>query len=577
MKLNNSWFYLRLAAVSLMISGACRPGTPLVPTPTAVPATPTPAPTPTVVPAIVEQELGPAGGEVVIGGHLTIKVPIEAATQPVRLRVERLQPEEAPPPSPGLAAVGEPVRITLTEGTLTRPVRIELKYDPTRIPEGMPEEALFIARYDEASGRWIGLVNSQVDPTRKFVVAEVERFSLLQVMSFKLGWLLDKAFQSFQAVFGGGVKTIVPVCGPPRGVIVEPVGKAWEVLLVCAERVNNDIVVRVANNRSYGLILFYPAELQQVSREVGGSPELEQLLVDVIDSLEAWVVANPPQALSDRAKRIGIAYLPPGALVTLRGSWEAGDREIGAIAGKYSLLLDATLAFADFLRIVVIVHFGVDTGQFMSLFNVSLGCLNAALIELTEDPRDLSDLWERGLGACFLHAVETAAKEMRLHPIANVLSAAGLVADLGQRLTAFTQVVTDMWTGKWPSVVRIRLPLAAPTNLECRLWRSFPDDHPLADNGTHSFGCSWMDNTDDETGFILEEREPGKRWEKSWIHNLLNMPMIPGERGKGMRYWACCQLFPPPSPPVVEYRIKACWADGRCTPYSNVARLIVEP
>ncbi len=97
------------------------------------------------------------------------------------------------------------MRITLTEGTLIRPVRVELRYDPGRIPKGMPEEALFIARYDEASQRWIGLVSSQVDATQKLVVAEVERFSMLQVMSFEPGWLLDKAFQSFQKVFGGGV------------------------------------------------------------------------------------------------------------------------------------------------------------------------------------------------------------------------------------------------------------------------------------------------------------------------------------------------------------------------------------
>jgi len=354
------------------------------------------------------------------------------------------------------------VRITLTEGTLIRPVRVELRYDPGRIPKGMPEEALFIARYDEVSQRWIGLVSSQVDATQKLVVAEVERFSMLQVMSFEPGWLLDKAFQSFQKVFGGGVKTIIPVCGPPGGVIVEPVGNAWEVLLVCAERDGNNIVVRVANNRHYGLILFYPPELQLVSREVGGGPELKQLLAEVLDSLETWIVANPPQALFDRAKRISIAYLPPGALVTLRGSWGTGEREIGAIAGRYTLSLDAALAFADFLRLILVVHFGVDPLQFINFFETSLSCIKVALTELKDDPRDLSMLWESGLGACFLNAVKTAAKKMGLHPIANVLSAAGLVADLGKRLTALTQVATDVLTGKWPSVVRIHLPLVGP-------------------------------------------------------------------------------------------------------------------
>jgi len=577
MKPNNSRFWVRLAALSLIISSACRPAAPLTPTPTAAPTTPTPASTPTAVPTLLEQELGPAGGTVVIGDNLAIKVPTEAATGPIRLRVERLRPEEAPPPSPGLVAVGEPVRITLTEGTLIRPVRVELRYDPGRIPKGMPEEALFIARYDEASQRWIGLVSSQVDATQKLVVAEVERFSMLQVMSFEPGWLLDKAFQSFQKVFGGGVKTIIPVCGPPGGVIVEPVGNAWEVLLVCAERDGNNILVRVANNRHYGLILFYPPELQLVSREVGGGPELKQLLAEVLDSLEAWIVANPPQALFDRAKRISIAYLPPGALVTLRGSWGTGEREIGAIAGRYTLSLDAALAFADFLRLILVVHFGVDPLQFINFFETSLSCIKVASTELKDDPRDLSMLWESGLGACFLNAVKTAAKKMGLHPIANVLSAAGLVADLGKRLTALTQVATDVLTGKWPSLVRIRLPLPAPTELECRLWRFVPNDDPWAVNGTHSFGCSWMDNTDDEAGFILEERVPGGKWEKSWIHQIFGGAMLPGERGTGRRYWACCQLFPHWLPSVVEYRIKACWANGRCTPYSNVARLIIEP
>jgi hypothetical protein len=46
MKPNNSRFWVRLAALSLIISSACRPAAPLTPTPTAAPTTPTPASTP---------------------------------------------------------------------------------------------------------------------------------------------------------------------------------------------------------------------------------------------------------------------------------------------------------------------------------------------------------------------------------------------------------------------------------------------------------------------------------------------------------------------------------------------------
>jgi hypothetical protein len=68
---------------------------------------------------VVEREVGPEGGSIRLGDDVVIEVPSGAAAGPVRLRVERLRAEEAPPPQEGLVAVGVPVRVTLLAGELS--------------------------------------------------------------------------------------------------------------------------------------------------------------------------------------------------------------------------------------------------------------------------------------------------------------------------------------------------------------------------------------------------------------------------------------------------------------------------
>jgi hypothetical protein len=414
-------------------------------------------------PGVVEGEVGRGGGTVALGQEVAVEVPPGAAAGPVRLRVERLRAEEAPPPPEGLVGLGAPVRVTVVAGGLSGPVRLELEYDPTQVPEGVPEEALFIARYDEASGRWVGLEGSQADPRRQRVAVEVGRFSVFRVLSFDPGRVADTVVGSFQAVFGGGVRTETPVCGRADYTLVRPVGEARQVLLACAERDGDDIVVKVANNRSYGLLVGYPGHLRVESRQVPGNQGLTDAITELGSRLDAWVV-KLAQGLAGPglpAAANSYVYLPPGGLVTLRGTpWE-GTGQIEGFPSFASLSVDSVLAGVNAVRALAILHTGKDPGllpllgeeesDFVTTFDGMLRCLTSAAAGAAPAvPR-----WE-DVRSCVFAALQLKLREHGLSALAAILNAPRLVADLGPRLTALVQVASDALTRtRWPALIGV--------------------------------------------------------------------------------------------------------------------------
>lgn len=107
-------------------------------------------------------------------------------------------------------------------------------------------------------------------------------------------------------------------------------------------------------------------------------------------------------------------------------------------------------------------------------------------------------------------------------------------------------------------------PLAAPSRVRCAIKRTFTDDNP---NGTHSLYVSWQDNSTAEDSFALEISSNGRQWR----------PYFPldGQAGIGPRDFICCQFFPSDHP--FQYvRLRACRADGTCSPPSPSARCEVK-
>jgi hypothetical protein len=397
---------------------------------------------------------------------VVIQVPSGAAAGPVRLRVERLRAEEAPPPQEGLVAVGVPVRVTLLAGELSGPVRLELSYDPAKVPEGMPEEALFLARYDEDAGRWVALLNSQVDTQRQRVMVEVDHFSEFDVFTFARDLLLkawNEFIDAFQTFVAKKVSTVQPACGRPDGVFWEPVGQAWEVLLGCPEWDGNDIVVKVANNRSYGLLVGYDIPARSHSIELpSASVDLVQGYSILMGKIEAWALreqANVAAALAGSSPVAGIIYLPPGAMVTLRSSSWEGAKNIIAGPTALTLSLDASLAVIDVLRLLSIKALGVDPWSSMrtlTVLDLALKCTSGAPYASVSS--SLKPMWP-----CLLSELKRVLPRLGLNVLATLIGAMEAIADLGNRLTAIVEARWDAFTFKWPAHVKVTVSRPAPT------------------------------------------------------------------------------------------------------------------
>jgi hypothetical protein len=378
--------------------------------------------------------------------------------------VERLRAEEAPPPQEGLVAVGVPMRVTLLAGELSGPVRLELRYDPTKVPEGVPEDSLFLARYDEADGRWVALLNSQVDTQRQRVVVEVDHFSIIDAFGVDLKWFLSTLVDSFRAVFGGGERAVEPKCGRRDGLSWEPVGQAGEVLLLCAEWDGNDIVVKVANNRKYGVLVGYPQNLRIESRWVPGNQGLTDILKEHAAVIDRWILgwlSTTPGS--------SYLYLPPRGHVILRGpAWE-GTRQVEAQPSITSLMMESVLAGVNGIRTVALGLGNEDPGllpflvsdrlnEFLRIVDDGMRCFTAAA-----RAQPLQPTWD-DVRPCALPAVQMWLQRRGLSLLGDLLSIGKIGKLLWEEVGAWLQLGGDALSpSRWPAYVKVTVSRPAPT------------------------------------------------------------------------------------------------------------------
>ncbi len=84
-----------------------------------------------------------------------------------------------PPPS---VILGRVYDLRPDRATFDPPATIHITYDPDDIPEGVTEENLVIATFDEEAGEWVNLV-STVDPVTDTVSAPVSHFTAFTVIA----------------------------------------------------------------------------------------------------------------------------------------------------------------------------------------------------------------------------------------------------------------------------------------------------------------------------------------------------------------------------------------------------------
>lgn len=90
--------------------------------------------------------------------------------------------DEPPPPPEDVHIVGLAYDLGPDGATFDTPITLEYTYDLGDIPEGVAEEDLVIAYYDEEAGKWVELP-STVDPETNTITASVSHFTTFAIIA----------------------------------------------------------------------------------------------------------------------------------------------------------------------------------------------------------------------------------------------------------------------------------------------------------------------------------------------------------------------------------------------------------
>ncbi len=97
--------------------------------------------------------------------------------------VEFVAAESVPDPPEDASIIGLPYQLGPDGATFDPPVTLTWNYDPADIPDGVAEEDLVIAHYDEGADEWQEL-EFEVDPGNDTLSAYIDHFSTFAVIAF---------------------------------------------------------------------------------------------------------------------------------------------------------------------------------------------------------------------------------------------------------------------------------------------------------------------------------------------------------------------------------------------------------
>ena len=97
--------------------------------------------------------------------------------------VEFVAAESVPDPPEDASIIGLPYQLGPDGATFDPPVTLTWRYDPADIPDGVDEEELVIAYYDEDADEWQEL-EFEVDPGSDTLSAYIDHFSTFAVIAF---------------------------------------------------------------------------------------------------------------------------------------------------------------------------------------------------------------------------------------------------------------------------------------------------------------------------------------------------------------------------------------------------------
>lgn len=119
---------------------------------------------------------------------------------------------ETPHPPPNGSIVGFIYELLPEGATFSPPVRLDIRYDPASLPEGVDERNLCIAYYSPAQG-WVRLQSAVYTQTHS-VVAEVPHFTEFAILNRSDGSLSPVAEVSW-GLMGGIMAAVLVILGLP--------------------------------------------------------------------------------------------------------------------------------------------------------------------------------------------------------------------------------------------------------------------------------------------------------------------------------------------------------------------------
>lgn len=128
-------------------------------------------------PTVSQRITGVDGGTVSVGDAITVQIPAGALSEDASVAITEESEKSRPPAGPEAAqSVGSAFRIELGGQELAKPLALEIAFAPELLPEGAPEDVVFLAYYDDSSQEWVP-VGGRVDKDRHVIIVETDHLS----------------------------------------------------------------------------------------------------------------------------------------------------------------------------------------------------------------------------------------------------------------------------------------------------------------------------------------------------------------------------------------------------------------
>ena len=293
------------------------------------------------------------GGGVALGDSVTLKVPAGALPADATVTITA-QDDQGPAPTEldGAKPAGPKFKVDLGGQEPSKPVTLEIAFAPDLLPEGTPEDAVFLAYYDEAQKEWVP-VGGRVDKDRHVVIVETDHLSWWNPFTWNWdAWIavLHKTLSLRLTDFVEGVSLLTEDCKESGQNVTVDNSKGNTVIKGCITK--DDAAspeLRVVNLKSFyvGLapaaggpgypkaMILGPGDAATFTASTSDKPPAT-VYADFTDAaMWRFVVGLVAEMLpgGDQMPNDGLAYIADGLAMVFSGQEVSEDLDAGDAAG----------------------------------------------------------------------------------------------------------------------------------------------------------------------------------------------------------------------------------------------------